>query len=260
MTGYLKRTAAVIGTAGVLCLSAQAEILQLDSNVHAGGNSNSMVYHATSFADLASPHSLLGDFAAGTGSSAQADLEYDFGQLHALVTGSRSAGGNGANAAGELLVTDLCTITSSTLAQGTPVNVTFHLQVHVNFIHQANWTQNGFDDVTYTLGDVFTHSVHGELRDSATDTISFTQATAVGVSTYLTYSLLTTASAPADPGGTTTVDAFNTANLFVTSDTPGVDVTSGCGLVYASAPVPEPSTCLALGLGAIALVRRRRRA
>jgi hypothetical protein len=258
--GYLKRMNAVLGTAGVLCLSAQADILQLDSNVHAGANSNSMVFHGNSFADLATPHSLLGDFAAGTGASSQADLEYDFAQLHAKVSGTRTAGGNGANAAGELLVLDLCTITSSTLPQGTLVDVTFNLQVHVNFIHPAGWSQNGFDDVVYTLGDTGSNSVHGELRDTATDTISFTQHTAIGVSTFLTYTLLTTASAPGDPGGTTTVDAFNTANLYVTSSIPGADVTSGCGLVYASSPVPEPSTCLALGLGAIALVRRRRRA
>lgn len=258
MTGYLKRSAAVLGTTGVLCLTAHGEILQLDSNVHAGANSNSMVYHATSYADLASPHSLLGDFAAGTGASSQADLEYDFGQLHAKVSGTRTAGGNGANAAGELLVTDLCTITSNTLPQGTLVDITFNLQVHVNFIHPAGWSQNGFDDVIYSLGDLFGNSVHGELRDTATSTISFTQHTAIGVSTFLNYTLGTTASAPGDPGGTTTVDAFNTADLYVTSSIPGADVTSGCGLVYATAPVPEPSTCLALGLGAIALVRRRR--
>lgn len=258
--GHLRRMAVVFGTAGMLCLTAQADILHMDSNVHAGANSNSMVYNATSYADLASPHALPNDFVSGIGSSAQVDLEYDFAQLHARASATRSAGGNGANGAGQLTVTDLCTISSSTLPVGTPVTLTFNLAVHANFIHPANWTENGFDDVLFSLGDVFSNSVSGEMRNSGTQTISFTTATAVGAQTFLNYHLLVTASAPGDPGGTTTVDAFNTADLYVTSNTNGVDVTSGGSLIYPGQPVPEPCTWLGLGLGGVVLVRRRSRA
>lgn len=154
-------------------------------------------------------------------------------------------------------MTDLYTVTSSSAAIGTPVDITFYMAVHATFGHPVNWSENGYDDVVYKFGDLFSTTLSGEMRNTGNDLLSFQVHTAVGVSGYLYANLLVSAASPGDPGGSVDVNAFNTANIYVGSSRPDVDVTSASGLVYGTSPVPEPSS-MALGVLGLAAAARRR--
>lgn len=183
----------------------------------------------------------------------------EIGSLHASAgfgASSDSAGPFvGANGFGQAWWGDTLTITSNTLAPGTPVM----FQATIEF-HRAI-TGSGLGVVNALVSGPFGLSISdSRATPNAQQSATTVVHTTVGSQISIFSTLSVNASGSVAPGQASggSVDAFNTSTFTLTPITPGASYSTASGVLF----VPEPSTCV---LGVVALValiscgRRRRR-
>ena len=178
-----------------------------------------------------------------------------------------------ANCSSSGSIIDTITITSSTLADGTPVDlaVSTSLDCSISCASYGDakasaslqFYKSGYqylDDSGYSdFGYIYKQIDNGQTSVDMEQT-SNTLHTFVGDSFTVELDASVSATADADwtrPSGTTTADAGNSAFFALDPMTAGADYSTGSGLTYSS--VPEPGSVVLIGVGALRLMQRRRR-
>jgi hypothetical protein len=177
----------------------------------------------------------------------------EIGAVHGFVTvdslSSGPAGGSTASAQGQW--NDTITITSNTLASGTPVSfqatVTLHRTISGALPAQANAS------ITGPFGLSLIDSLSSP---NATQSVSTVVNTTVGSSLSATSTMTLSAGAsgiaPFDLSAS--IMAENTAVFSFVPITPGASYSTGSGVVF----VPEPMSALMMVCGAVVLASKRR--
>lgn len=208
------------------------------------------------------------------GAYASFDLRHD--NLHAYLSSSASilnpVSGVAVDwisrgyAALDASVTDALSFSSSTLAPGS--NVAFTITGVLHSVIQTNHilcNANGPNAwAAMTINGVgsgrWYHSTCGDGSDVMESTLTFHSTVGGHFGIATTFQLVADSIIQKPAGGSyvTTVDAQNTARLYVNVLTPGVSFTSDSGAAYSAAAVPEPSAAL-LVLPALGALWARRR-
>jgi hypothetical protein len=193
-------------------------------------------------------------YSASGSSSAFAEI----GSLHASASfgASSNSGGPfvGANGFGQAWWGDTLTITSNTLASGTPVmfeaTITFHRAI----------SGSGLGVVNALVSGPFGLSINdSRATPNPVQSVSTIVHTTVGSSISISSTLSVGASGSVAPGQSSSgsIDAFNTSTFMFIPITEGASYSTASGVQF----VPEPSTYVlaAMGIVAVLIARRRNR-
>jgi hypothetical protein len=197
--------------------------------------------------------SVSGTFYSAFGSSS---AFAEVGSLHASANFAASSSSSGpfvgSNGFGQAWWGDTLTITSSTLAPGTPVM----FEATINFHRVISGT--GLGVVTALVNGPFGLAISdSRATPNPVQSVSTVVNTTVGSQISIFSTLSVGASGSVAPGQSSSgsIDAFNTSTFMFTPITEGASYSTASGVLF----VPEPSTYALTAIGFAALLFARRR-
>jgi hypothetical protein len=260
----LIQTYASADTVG-LSASAVAEASVLPGSQHQTGQFSGAVASGVTVGPFSPDVSYTNGVVTGEG-TAQVFGYVQFGLIAGFVSasGTGTAGGEG-QASWQGIWQDTLTITSTTLAAGSPVDLQFSLFVGPGTVSCSGTNSVANAEGTFSAG--VGNPIGITLLDETCNTgfklsQTMTLATTVGAQIPVEGQELLNADAASLDITTSTASVDPSDSFFIDSLTPGASYTTASGATYFTPPItpaPEPSSLLLFGTGLLTLIGARRK-
>jgi hypothetical protein len=230
--------------------------LALDSSVNASNSTGPVTFNVTSAGPVLTNPGI--SIATGTG-SASASGSVQFGSIsgNASVTGNSGATPNAGAASFEGIWEDTLTVTSTTLAPDTTVDLLFTMTYNFSTVCSGP-NASPSEEAEFEAGSQNVTASNTTCNPTSQGTQTLNLVTFVGGTTDILGDL--TLEPVAGEGSSVQEDP--PVNFYIDSETPGASYTTASGTDYFTpiSPTPEPSTFGLFGIGLLGLIALRKKA